>query len=115
MRIFSNYDGWQMSRRSLPLGEVSYQDHIYNLDDDAQALRLIIELLNDDVIGLLKDEDTHNLPRSIYSLRFIFKAREDWVFNVKPDGTFNHIHHRAMFSNLKHRNHITVIPKEKDA
>lgn len=115
MRIFNNFDDWQMSRRSLPLGEVSYHDHVYNLDDDAQALRLIIELLNDDVIELLKDEDTLNLPSSIYSLTFVFKRRADWVFNVKPDGSFNHMQHRAMFSNLKQTKHVTVIPQKKDA
>ncbi len=115
MRIYNNYDGWQMSRRNYSLGKVIYQDNTWDLDHDAEALMLIIQLLRDNVIGLIHDPNSFNSSKSIYSLTFIFKRRDDWVFNVKSDGTFNHMQHRAMFSNLKQTKHVTVVPNEKDA
>ena len=115
MRIYNNYDGWQMSRRNYSLGKVIYHDETWDLDNDAEALMLIIQLLRDDVIGLLNDPESLNSSKSIYSLTFIFKRRDDWLFNVKSDGNFNHMQYRAMFSNLKQTTHVTVIPKEKDA
>lgn len=115
MRIYNNFDGWQMSRRNYPLGKVVYQNIIWDLDDDAEALMLIFQLLKNDVIGLLKDPDSPNSMKSIYSLTFFFKGRADWRFNVKSDGTFNHMQHRAMFSNLKQTDHVRTIPTKKDA
>jgi len=101
MRIYPNYNIWNMFNHSLALGTMTYKKQTYDLDLLKDQLKLIKILLKDKVI---KTKDTLNLQNKVlklekYHFSFIDLTLE--MFNTKPDGMLNRKQYLIVFTNLR--------------
>ena len=109
MRIYTNYDGWMMTRHNIKLGTILSHNVLWNLDDESHQLRWVLELIKDDVIAIFSKDASENLPTHVGSLCFIFKKTSLKLFNRQPDGKVNAMQFPAMVRNLKEIRFIHTI------
>jgi len=100
MRIYTNYDGWMMTRHDIKLGRVIYKDTVWDLDHKSQKLRWVLELIKDNVITMIPDQSSKNTLTHLESLMFSFKPRSLRRFNQRDDGSKNPMQFKAMARNL---------------
>jgi len=101
MRIYTNFDIWNMSKRNIKLGKAIYNNQIRNLDDLSQASKLINNLIKDNVI---KSSDTKKLdikPSNLHESHFKFILPELKMYNSKQDQSPNNMQYLTVFANLK--------------
>ena len=100
MRIYTNYDGWMMTRHHIKLGRIIYKDTVWDLDHESQKLRWVLELIKDDVITMIPEKSSKNASTHLESLTFSFKPKSLRWFNHREDGSTNPMQFKAMVRNL---------------
>jgi len=101
MRIYTNYDIWNMSKHSLTLGTMTYKKQTYDLDLLEDQVKLIKILLKDTVIKTKDTLNLHEEPLKLEKYHFTFSDPALEMFNTKPDGTLNHMQYLTVFANLR--------------
>ena len=96
MRIYPNYNIWNMFKHHLTFGKLTYKKQTYDLDLLMNQVKLIKILLKDTVI---KTIDTLNLLEEPIKLEKYHFSFTDLI--TKPDGTLNPIQYLTVLANLR--------------
>lgn len=104
MRIFTNFDIWNISKHRIKLGKVIYGYNKWNLDEPNQQLKLIEHLIRDNVIQSLDKSINGVSLKNIAKYHFKFALDEIYIYNQKLDGSQNRMQYLTVIANLKQTN-----------
>jgi len=101
MRIYTNFDIWNMSKRNIKLGKAVYNKQTWDLDNLSQAFELISFLVSDQVIQISNNLIFSDEPSDLHEYHFKFLLPELEMYNSKHDQSPNNMQYLTVFANLK--------------
>lgn len=108
MKIYTNYDIWNMFNHNIKLGKIIYKSKLWCLDNPADQLELIKSLLDEEIIQTIDNSASINNVIRLDEYHFKFKPSELEVFNHKADGTINSMQYLTLLANFK-QTHLVKI------
>lgn len=101
MKIYTNYDIWNMFNHNIKLGKIIYKAKSWCLDTPTDQLELIKSLLKEEIILMLENNASIDNLANLDKYHFKFTPSELEVFNHKADGTINSMQYLTLLANFK--------------